>query len=78
MFVTILTIIYGCLVLTGAFMVAKKQKAGFVISSMGCVLQATHVLFDPTLIGVLIMSIGFLCININVLKSKAWKDEKWL
>ena len=78
MFITILTIVYGCLVLAGAFMVARKQKAGFVISSVGCVLQAAHILFDPTLIGLLIMSLGFLGININALKSKAWRDESWL
>jgi len=76
--ITALTIIYGILLLSGAAMVAMKKKSGFVVSNLGCLLQIVHVVIDPTVIGLLPMSPGFMTINTLALRARAWKDEKWL
>jgi hypothetical protein len=78
MFITVLTVVYGCLLLAGAWMVARKRKIGFAVSNVGCLLQLLHVILMPSLIGLLILSLGFGYINTTALMSETWKDEKWL
>lgn len=78
MFTLILTVAYSCLILAGAWLVARKKKVGFAVSIVGCVLQLLHVILSPALIGLLIMTVGFGYININALMSKTWKDEPWM
>jgi hypothetical protein len=70
--------VYGCLLLAGAWMVARKRKIGFAVSNVGCLLQLLHVILMPSLIGLLILSLGFGYINTTALMSETWKDEKWL
>ena len=78
MFTLILTVIYSCLLLAGAWLVARKKKAGFVVSTVGCLLQVLHVVLSPSLIGLLILALGFGFINVTALMSETWKDEPWV
>jgi len=78
MFISYLVIIYSILILLGAGLVSRKKKIGFIISTIGCLLQLLHVILVPALIGMLIMTIGFTCISIIALMSRTWRDESWM
>ena len=77
MFILMLTIIYAVLCCSGAWLIAKKKKSGFVISSVGCLLQLIHVLLDPTVFGLAILAGVYIAINVMALRSFEWSDEDW-
>ena len=77
MFILILTIIYALFCCGGAWLIAKKKKSGFVISSIGCTLQLLHVILDPTVFGLAILAGIYIAINVMALRSVEWHDEDW-
>lgn len=77
MFILALTIIYSILIASGQWLIAKKKKSGFIVSSVGCLLQLLHVFLNPMVFGLAILAGVFLAINAMALRSLEWHNEDW-